>query len=141
MKERPVSEVTPPQGEAGGRKRPNEDETRVRHEGEEWKSAGRGALQPQNARVTAVSEWYRYPIVGGFVTSSSPVPLKTHRVGQRCTLNLSRAETSARWRGSKSSCRQGRNVERCQFRCRLRHQSEIARRIDNGERRAEIGNN
>ncbi|GFX06650.1 hypothetical protein TNCV_382461 [Trichonephila clavipes] len=25
---------------------------------------------------------------------SSPVPLKTHRVGQRCTLNLSRADTS-----------------------------------------------
>ncbi|GFU45738.1 hypothetical protein TNCV_3374051 [Trichonephila clavipes] len=42
MKERSVSEITPPQGEAGGRKRPNEDETRVRHEGEEWKSAGRG---------------------------------------------------------------------------------------------------
>ncbi|GFV61194.1 hypothetical protein TNCV_499861 [Trichonephila clavipes] len=31
--------------------------------------------------------------------SSSPVPLKTHRVGQRCTLNLSRVETSSRWCG------------------------------------------
>ncbi|GFY03234.1 uncharacterized protein TNCV_1171941 [Trichonephila clavipes] len=31
--------------------------------------------------------------------SSSPVPLKTRRVGQRCTLNLSRAETSSRWFG------------------------------------------
>ncbi|GFV84256.1 uncharacterized protein TNCV_3039161 [Trichonephila clavipes] len=31
--------------------------------------------------------------------SSSPVPLKIRRVGQRCTLNLSRAETSSRWRG------------------------------------------
>ncbi|GFW00379.1 transposable element Tcb1 transposase [Trichonephila clavipes] len=31
--------------------------------------------------------------------SSSPVPLKTRRVGQRCTLNLSRAETSSRWYG------------------------------------------
>ncbi|GFT92426.1 hypothetical protein TNCV_1053501 [Trichonephila clavipes] len=31
------------------------------------------------------------------VTSSSPVPLKTCRVGQRCTLNLSRDETSSRW--------------------------------------------
>ncbi|GFV38479.1 hypothetical protein TNCV_4393601 [Trichonephila clavipes] len=31
------------------------------------------------------------------VKSSSPVPLKTHRVGQRCMLNLSRAETSSRW--------------------------------------------
>ncbi|GFV09809.1 hypothetical protein TNCV_2598631 [Trichonephila clavipes] len=27
------------------------------------------------------------------------VPLKTRRVGQRCTLNLSRAETSSRWGG------------------------------------------
>ncbi|GFU78022.1 hypothetical protein TNCV_4855001 [Trichonephila clavipes] len=33
------------------------------------------------------------------VMSSSRVPLKTHRVGQRCTLNLSRAETSSRWCG------------------------------------------
>ncbi|GFV97992.1 hypothetical protein TNCV_5070321 [Trichonephila clavipes] len=40
----------------------------------------------------AVAEWYRHQIVAGFVTSSSPVPLKTRRVGQRCTLNLSRAE-------------------------------------------------
>ncbi|GFU96375.1 hypothetical protein TNCV_89511 [Trichonephila clavipes] len=32
MKERPVSEITPPQGKAVGRERPNEDETRVRHE-------------------------------------------------------------------------------------------------------------
>ncbi|GFX59569.1 hypothetical protein TNCV_3053881 [Trichonephila clavipes] len=29
------------------------------------------------------------------VVSSSPVPLKTRRVGQRCTLNLSRAQTSS----------------------------------------------
>ncbi|GFU89692.1 hypothetical protein TNCV_2265821 [Trichonephila clavipes] len=47
MKERPISEITPPQGEAGGRKRPNEDETRVRHEGEEWKSAGGGLTAPK----------------------------------------------------------------------------------------------
>ncbi|GFS81779.1 uncharacterized protein TNCV_2707161 [Trichonephila clavipes] len=33
------------------------------------------------------------------VTSSSPVPLKTRRVGQRCKLNLSRAEMSSRWSG------------------------------------------
>ncbi|GFU85020.1 uncharacterized protein TNCV_1552841 [Trichonephila clavipes] len=38
-------------------------------------------------------------MVAGFVTSSSPVPLKTRRVGQRCTLNLSRAETFSRWFG------------------------------------------
>ncbi|GFV06587.1 uncharacterized protein TNCV_2949091 [Trichonephila clavipes] len=36
---------------------------------------------------------------GRHVTSSSPVPLKTRRVGQRCTLNLSRAQTSSRWCG------------------------------------------
>ncbi|GFW75712.1 uncharacterized protein TNCV_4428951 [Trichonephila clavipes] len=47
----------------------------------------------------AVAEWYRYRTVACLVTSSSPVPLKTRRVGQRCTLNLSRAETSSRWCG------------------------------------------
>ncbi|GFX57741.1 uncharacterized protein TNCV_1495021 [Trichonephila clavipes] len=34
---------------------------------------------------------------GRYVMSSSPVPLKTRCVGQRCTLNLSRAEMSSRW--------------------------------------------
>ncbi|GFT29779.1 uncharacterized protein TNCV_4891771 [Trichonephila clavipes] len=34
---------------------------------------------------------------GRHVMSSSPVPLKTRRVGQRCMLNLSKAETSSRW--------------------------------------------
>ncbi|GFS79498.1 transposable element Tc3 transposase [Trichonephila clavipes] len=37
--------------------------------------------------------------LGWHVTSSSPVPLKTCRVGERCTLNLSRARTSSRWCG------------------------------------------
>ncbi|GFY08938.1 uncharacterized protein TNCV_4661301 [Trichonephila clavipes] len=36
---------------------------------------------------------------GRHVMSSSPVPLKNRRVGQRCTLNLSRAEMSSRWCG------------------------------------------
>ncbi|GFV53151.1 hypothetical protein TNCV_756611 [Trichonephila clavipes] len=36
---------------------------------------------------------------GRHVTSSNPVPLKTRRVRQRCTLNLYRAETSSRWCG------------------------------------------
>ncbi|GFU80939.1 uncharacterized protein TNCV_1276861 [Trichonephila clavipes] len=49
--------------------------------------------------AAAVAEWYRYRIVACHVTSSSPVPLKTRRVGQRCTLNLSRAGTSSRWCG------------------------------------------
>ncbi|GFV48152.1 uncharacterized protein TNCV_3554311 [Trichonephila clavipes] len=47
----------------------------------------------------AVAEWSRYRIVAHFVTSSSPVPLKNRRLGQRCTLNLSRAQTSSRWYG------------------------------------------
>ncbi|GFX13496.1 hypothetical protein TNCV_2192501 [Trichonephila clavipes] len=33
------------------------------------------------------------------VTSSSPVPLKTRRVGKQWTLNLSRAQPSSRWCG------------------------------------------
>ncbi|GFW50616.1 uncharacterized protein TNCV_2889181 [Trichonephila clavipes] len=49
--------------------------------------------------VAAVAEWYRYRTVACFVTGSIPVPLKTRRVGQRCMLNLSRAETSSRWCG------------------------------------------
>ncbi|GFU80977.1 uncharacterized protein TNCV_1277231 [Trichonephila clavipes] len=53
----------------------------------------------QQSGVAAVAEWYRYRTVACFVTGSSPVPLKTRRVGQRCTLNLSRAETSSRWCG------------------------------------------
>ncbi|GFW78997.1 uncharacterized protein TNCV_214301 [Trichonephila clavipes] len=36
---------------------------------------------------------------GRHVMSSSPVPLKTRRVGERCTLNLSRAQTFSRWGG------------------------------------------
>ncbi|GFU00694.1 uncharacterized protein TNCV_4818581 [Trichonephila clavipes] len=38
-------------------------------------------------------------IMAGLVTSSSPVPLKTHRIGHQCTSNLSRAQTSSRWCG------------------------------------------
>ncbi|GFV62763.1 uncharacterized protein TNCV_2462681 [Trichonephila clavipes] len=68
-----------------------------------------------HSQVVAVPEWYRYRIVAGVVTSSSPVPLKTHRVGQRCTLNLSRAQTSSRWCGV--VVRRGGG----QFRCHPRH--------------------
>ncbi|GFS92905.1 uncharacterized protein TNCV_1162761 [Trichonephila clavipes] len=81
-------------------------------------SSGLGSnIQPffLQYRVAAVAEWYRHWIVAGFVTSSSPVPLKTRRVGQRCTLNLSRAETSSRWCGV--VVRRGG----CQLRCRPRH--------------------
>ncbi|GFV79449.1 uncharacterized protein TNCV_279051 [Trichonephila clavipes] len=44
----------------------------------------------QSDGVAAVAEWYRYRTVACLVTSSSPVPLKTLRVGQRCTLTFSR---------------------------------------------------
>ncbi|GFY23372.1 transposable element Tc1 transposase [Trichonephila clavipes] len=38
--------------------------------------------------ATAVAEWYRYRIVACLVTSSSPVPLKTHRIfGKQIVLN------------------------------------------------------
>ncbi|GFV12516.1 hypothetical protein TNCV_1614891, partial [Trichonephila clavipes] len=51
MKERPVSEITP-RGEAGGRERPNEDETRVRHEGENGRAApGREGANIPRRRV------------------------------------------------------------------------------------------
>ncbi|GFY20864.1 uncharacterized protein TNCV_1120981 [Trichonephila clavipes] len=58
---------------------------------------------------------YGSPVVkvsdhGRHVTSSSP----TCRVGERCTLNLSRAETSSRWCGG--VVRRGG-----QLRCRPRH--------------------
>ncbi|GFV80768.1 uncharacterized protein TNCV_4619291 [Trichonephila clavipes] len=76
---------------------------------EEFKT---GIWQPE---VAAVAEWYRYRTVACLVTGSSPVPLKTRRVGQRCTLNLSRAETSSRWCGV--VVRRGG----CQLRCRPRH--------------------
>ncbi|GFW82626.1 uncharacterized protein TNCV_3491981 [Trichonephila clavipes] len=69
----------------------------------------------QESEVAAVAEWYRYRTVACFVTGSSPVPLKTRLVGQRCTLNLSRAETSSRWCGV--VVRRGG----CQLRCRPRH--------------------
>ncbi|GFX81336.1 uncharacterized protein TNCV_2513251 [Trichonephila clavipes] len=70
---------------------------------------------PCSTMVAAVAEWYRYRTVACFVTGSIPVPLKTRRVGQRCTLNLSRAETSSRWCGV--VVRRGG----CQLRCRPRH--------------------
>ncbi|GFX00720.1 uncharacterized protein TNCV_4576871 [Trichonephila clavipes] len=44
---------------------------------------------------------------------TSPIPQKTRRVGERCTLNLSTAETSSRWSGVV--------VKRGQLKCRPRH--------------------
>ncbi|GFX50782.1 hypothetical protein TNCV_2723661 [Trichonephila clavipes] len=45
---------------------------------------------------------------------SSPVPLKTRHIGERCTLNLSRTRTSSRWSGvvfMRGRARQWRNGE------------------------------
>ncbi|GFY10261.1 uncharacterized protein TNCV_2629401 [Trichonephila clavipes] len=53
---------------------------------------------------------------GRHVMSSSPVPLKTRRVGQRCMLNLSRAETSSLL--CDVEVRRGGG---CQLRCHPRH--------------------
>ncbi|GFW05425.1 uncharacterized protein TNCV_3359421 [Trichonephila clavipes] len=67
-----------------------------------WAAKGgpkRTAPWKRGMKEAAVAEWYKYRIVACLVTSSSPVPLKTRRVEQRCTLNLSRAETSSRWCG------------------------------------------
>ncbi|GFV93981.1 uncharacterized protein TNCV_3573341 [Trichonephila clavipes] len=57
------------------------------------------SVPPCHNELAAVAEWYMYRTVACFVMGSSPVPLKTRHVGQRCTLNLSRAETSSRWCG------------------------------------------
>ncbi|GFW58534.1 uncharacterized protein TNCV_718341 [Trichonephila clavipes] len=52
---------------------------------------------------------------GWFVMSSSPVPIKTRRVEQRCTLNLSRSQTSSRW------CGVVVRIGEYRIRCRPRH--------------------
>ncbi|GFW53922.1 uncharacterized protein TNCV_1086391 [Trichonephila clavipes] len=54
-----------------------------------------------------------YLLIPKNVTSSSPVPLKIRRVGERCTLNLSKAQ--------KSSCWNGVVVKRGQLKYRPRH--------------------
>ncbi|GFY28629.1 hypothetical protein TNCV_3439961 [Trichonephila clavipes] len=47
---RPVSEITPPLGEAGGGKRPNEDETGERHEVENGRAQEGGRLNSPKTR-------------------------------------------------------------------------------------------
>ncbi|GFW80200.1 uncharacterized protein TNCV_461081 [Trichonephila clavipes] len=73
-----------------------------------WRNSGKETRWSESGWAV----WYRYQTVACLVTSSSPVPLKTRRVGQRCTLNLSRAQTSSRWCGV--VVRRGG----CQLRCR-----------------------
>ncbi|GFT17482.1 netrin receptor UNC5B [Trichonephila clavipes] len=61
-----------------------------------WSSSG--TSKSRRAHVKIASQWLRYPTMAG-CHEFDQVPLKTRRVGQRCTLNLSRAETSSRWCG------------------------------------------
>ncbi|GFW62485.1 hypothetical protein TNCV_291591 [Trichonephila clavipes] len=53
----------------------------------------------RNYVASEISVALQLMVADRLVTSSSPVPLKTRRVGQRFTSNLSRAETSSRWCG------------------------------------------
>ncbi|GFT35612.1 hypothetical protein TNCV_1289401 [Trichonephila clavipes] len=53
------------------------------------------------------------------VASWSPEPLKTRRGGQRCMLNLSRAEMSSRW------CDVVVRTPGCQHSCRPRHLTTV----------------
>ncbi|GFV08351.1 hypothetical protein TNCV_327851 [Trichonephila clavipes] len=53
----------------------------------------------QLARVSCGSPVVKESDHGRHVMSSSPVPPQTRRVEQRCTLNLSRDETSFHWCG------------------------------------------
>ncbi|GFV05022.1 hypothetical protein TNCV_3150601 [Trichonephila clavipes] len=71
-------------------------------------------LNASEKLVAAVAEWYRHRIVAGFNHEFDPSTTKDPlRVGQRCTLNLSRAETSS----VGVVAREGG----CQLRCRPRH--------------------
>ncbi|GFS68239.1 hypothetical protein TNCV_5028551 [Trichonephila clavipes] len=45
----------------------------------------RTVLQSRRPKLKSAAEWSRYQIVACLVTSSSPVPLKTRRVGERFT--------------------------------------------------------
>ncbi|GFV73895.1 uncharacterized protein TNCV_2641591 [Trichonephila clavipes] len=77
------------------------------------------------------AEWSRDRIVSDFVTSSSPVPLQTRLVGERCTLNTSRAETSSHWCGVVA--RKGG----CLLRCRPRHLTMVQNSVAKSPRVAE----
>ncbi|GFV92069.1 uncharacterized protein TNCV_1895051 [Trichonephila clavipes] len=65
----------------------------------------RQVVHQQSTRIISESSWGSgSPVVkvsdrDRHVMSSSPVPPKPCRVGQRCTLNLSRAQTSSLWCG------------------------------------------
>ncbi|GFW31691.1 hypothetical protein TNCV_4683631 [Trichonephila clavipes] len=59
--------------------------------------------ESRNMALVKATKWCVFYVLEQWSGVSNPndipVPLKTRRVGQRCTLNLSRAETSSRWSG------------------------------------------
>ncbi|GFW75604.1 hypothetical protein TNCV_4427871 [Trichonephila clavipes] len=58
-----------------------------------FKTRGEGLIRGCGSAMVNVSDQ------GWHIMSSSPVPLLTRRVGEQCTLTLSRAQTSSRWCG------------------------------------------
>ncbi|GFV90785.1 hypothetical protein TNCV_2323541 [Trichonephila clavipes] len=75
---------------AGRNYPPTNKNTLIRGLTEEWDKLPQQLLDNV---VQSIGSWLH-------VTGSSPVPLKTRRVGKRCTLNQSRAQMSSRWCGS-----------------------------------------
>ncbi|GFT87733.1 hypothetical protein TNCV_4000861 [Trichonephila clavipes] len=67
-----------------------------RQQYEQWNSGRVGEHQCPVSNLGCGSPVVNVSDHGRHVMSSSPVPLKTRRVGQRCTLNLSRAQMSSR---------------------------------------------
>ncbi|GFV52850.1 uncharacterized protein TNCV_2875181 [Trichonephila clavipes] len=60
--------------------------------------------EPMKLYLRTVQRGCGSPVVkvsdhGRHVLSSNPVPPQTRRVGERCTLNLSRVQTFSRWCG------------------------------------------
>ncbi|GFY30230.1 uncharacterized protein TNCV_3091371 [Trichonephila clavipes] len=74
-------------------------------------------------QVAEVAEWSRYRIVAGLLTNWSAVPLKTRRVGGRCTVNMARAQKSSR------SCSVVVKTGGCQLRCRPRHLTMVQNHV------------
>ncbi|GFX92764.1 hypothetical protein TNCV_4876211 [Trichonephila clavipes] len=57
-------------------------------------------VEPLNRGLwAAVAQWLRYPTMAGMSCEFDPSTTKDPLFRQRCTLNLSRAETSSRWCG------------------------------------------
>ncbi|GFW10598.1 transposable element Tc3 transposase [Trichonephila clavipes] len=88
---------------AGRNYPPTNKNTLTRALTEEWDKLPQQLLD-NVVQSMATDLWQGYQVFkvsnhGWHVSSSSPVPQKTRRVGQRCTLNPSKAEMSSRWCG------------------------------------------